>query len=94
MQFAFRVGHRLFPFVRANRAELGDQLVFAELQAVALGRPVREETHESEGRRAQQLDNRAHSFERFEQLLRAAGRDAIAFLERLSSDRKVNAGCA
>ena len=50
MQVPFRLAEGLLPLVAGDRAQLGEQLVFGDLQASALGRPMGEKTHRPEGR--------------------------------------------
>jgi len=73
----------LLPLVRAHGTDLGEQLVFAHLQAAALGRPVCQKAQHPEGRRAENVDGSAQAIEDLQQLVRATVGDAFTFPEHL-----------
>jgi len=65
VQFPFRLGENLFPLVGSDRAQLGEQLVFGDLEAPALRRPVGEKAHHPERRGPEQLHDCADAFDGF-----------------------------
>src|SRR5712692_8191209 len=86
MQIPFRLGEGLLPLVAGDRAQLGEQLVFGDLQASGLRRPVGEKAQQSEGRRPHELDDGAHALEGFEDLFGLSCRDAFARAQCLARD--------
>jgi hypothetical protein len=94
VKFAFRLGEGLLPLISRDASQLGEQLVFGDLEAPALCRPVGEKPHQAKGRRAQELDDRADAFEGLQDLLGLPGGDAFSSAKRLAGDGEIVAGGA
>jgi hypothetical protein len=78
----------------AHGTDLGEQLVFAHLQAAALGRPVCQKAQDPEGRGPKNVDGGAQAIEdlQHQQLVRATVGDAFTFPEHLARDVQI-LGC-
>jgi hypothetical protein len=67
----------LLPLVGADDPHLSQQLVLAHLHAAIASGPVSQESLRSEGRRAQDVERHADTFEGSQHLLDAATWDAL-----------------